>query len=73
MVDPSLPRPQSGRPLSTSKSQHRAKLWQAMLAIAPAIIGSDLKHAPEGAAQLVREHAQALLAEWRSAARSIEE
>lgn len=41
------------------------RLWRAMLTVFPAIITDDLKHAPEGCAQLCREHAQALLTEWR--------
>lgn len=36
-----------------------------MLALAPVIIGADLRHAPAGAAHLVRDHAEALLEEWR--------
>jgi hypothetical protein len=41
------------------------RLWAAMLTIWPVIIGDTLKHAPAGCAQLCREHAQALLAEWQ--------
>ena len=40
------------------------RLWAAMLQVFPVIINDSLKHAPEGCAQLCREHAQALLAEW---------
>lgn len=42
------------------------RLWNPMLAICP-VIGDDVKQAPQGCAQLVREHAQALLAEWKRA------
>lgn len=39
-------------------------LWDAMLTVFPAIVVQDLKMAPKGCAQLVREHAQALVDEW---------
>lgn len=35
-----------------------------MLVVFPAIVVQDLKMAPSGCAQLVREHAQALVDEW---------
>lgn len=40
------------------------KLWEAMLVVFPAIVVQDLKQAPSGCAQLVKEHAEALLNEW---------
>jgi hypothetical protein len=48
----------------TNVTQEAERLWGAMLAIFPAIINDELKHAPEGCAQLCREHAQALMKEW---------
>lgn len=46
------------------KTRYNEKLWEAMLVVFPAIVVQDLKTAPSGCAQLVREHAEALLNEW---------
>ncbi len=47
----------------------REKLWQAMMVVFPTIVTNDLRHAPTGCAQLVREHAQAMVVEWERACR----
>jgi hypothetical protein len=41
------------------------RLWEAMLVAFP-VIAEGIERAPSGCAQLVSEHAQALLLEWKS-------
>jgi hypothetical protein len=45
-------------------SKDAARLWEAMLALAPVITRGNLKRAPHGTAHLVRQHAEALVTEW---------
>lgn len=43
------------------------RLWDAMLAVFPVVVGHDVKSAPQGHAHIARECAQVLLDEWKRA------
>jgi hypothetical protein len=45
-------------------SKDAARLWEAMLALAPVITRGNLKRAPHGTAHLIRQHAESLVAEF---------
>lgn len=47
-----------------AESSDAERLWTAMLVVFPAVVRDD-KQPPAGAAHLVREHAEALLHEWK--------